>query len=120
MFWESEAVRSRDAAWPHSQQQCPHTNVYSSCSVDNGFIVDEVRVEGPMVAHGSFWMMWKAESAESITRQHLSILELLRPAPELLVIGSGPQHTLLSRDTMNWILSTGTSVEVLPTVCSFA
>ena len=76
-------------------------------------------MKGPVVAHGSFWMMWRAESAAGITSKHLAILDLLRPAPELLVVGCGEKHELLCKDTMTWLRSTGTSVEVLPTVCFF-
>lgn len=93
-----------------------HVNMTVTCSVDDGFIVDEVLVKGPLVAHGSFWMIWKAENAATITSKHLAILDLIRPAPELLVVGCGHYHELLSKDTMDWLRSTGTSVEVLPTV----
>lgn len=95
----------------------PLKTVGSSCSVDDGFIIDEIRVRGAVVAHGSLWMMWKADSAAAITREHLSILELIRPAPELLVVGCGEHHETLPKETMKWLRSTGTSVEVLPTVC---
>lgn len=88
-----------------------------TCSAEGGFIVDEqVYVEGSVMAHGPFWMIWKAPSVQDLTREHFALLELIRPAPELLVLGCGLTHQIPPVETMRWLRSIGVGVEVLPTV----
>ncbi|KAH6556403.1 hypothetical protein KP509_1Z182100 [Ceratopteris richardii] len=56
---------------------------------DTGFNINNIFYEGSIMCHGSLILNWTPMSFKEITLESLSIFELLRPAPELLVLGCG-------------------------------
>eukprot|EP00892_Ulva_mutabilis_P001594 jgi/Ulvmu1/11435/UM076_0009.1 len=80
-----------------------------------GFVLNNVHARGPVLAYQNLWMMWKAPDASSVEPKHLAFAELIKPAPDLIIFGSGLTRVMPPRATLEWLRDLGTSIEILPT-----
>jgi uncharacterized protein len=65
---------------------------------------------------GNLWMMWRASHVNDITPASLALLNLIRPVPDLLILGTGSSRTLPPRETLQMLHDLGIGLESLPTV----
>ncbi|KAL2650584.1 hypothetical protein R1flu_018712 [Riccia fluitans] len=54
-----------------------------------GFILNGAKYEGSLICLGKLVLRWAPRKPTEITPESLSIFQLLRPAPELLILGQG-------------------------------
>ncbi|KAK3272571.1 hypothetical protein CYMTET_19143 [Cymbomonas tetramitiformis] len=54
-----------------------------------GFIVNNVEYYSPVMVYGSTALLWNVESVKDISVESLAVIELVKPSPELLLIGCG-------------------------------
>ena len=54
-----------------------------------GFIVGDVQVEGSILCCGDLWLQWRPTHMADITIDTLALLDLVKPAPDILVLGCG-------------------------------
>lgn len=88
------------------------------CSTGPGFVLNNVHARGPVLAYQNLWMLWKAPDPSNLEPKHLAFAQLIKPAPDLIIFGSGLTRVMPPRETLAWLRDMGTSIEILPTVRS--
>ena len=78
--------------------------------------MNNVHAKGPVLAYGSVWMLWAAQSPASVSPESLALLRLIKPVPDLLVFGSGAAPARPPKATLQMLRSLGVALEALPTV----
>ncbi|GLI58930.1 hypothetical protein VaNZ11_000715, partial [Volvox africanus] len=56
-----------------------------------GFYINNVQVPGSVIVSHDLYLMWRPRRISEVTPESLTFLELLKPAPEVLVLGTGVQ-----------------------------
>lgn len=82
---------------------------------ETGFRANGVRHEGSMICLGKLVFSWAPRSLEEITPESLSIFQLLRPAPEILVVGCGQRIQRVSPEVRDFLRSNGIKIEPVDT-----
>lgn len=81
----------------------------------DGFIVGDVQVKGSIVCMGDVWFSWKVDRPEDVTEESLSLVDVVRPVPDLLVLGCGDQIRQVPGELMDALRKKYMSVEALDT-----
>lgn len=79
-------------------------------------MINNVHVPGAVLAYKNVWFMWRVASPQDVTPNSLAFLRLLRPVPDLLVLGTGARAERPSRETLTMLKSLGIAIETLTTV----
>lgn len=87
---------------------------------ETGFIVGDVQVEGSILCFGDLWLSWKPRRVSEITDDSLSIVDLLKPAPDLVILGTGQKIERIPEPLCKSLFTRGVSLEVLDTVNAVA
>ncbi len=82
--------------------------------------MSDVQVEGSIICFGDIWLSWSAQSLKDITLDSLKILDLVKPVPELLVIGCGTTIGKLPATFVQQLKDRDINVEALDTVNAVA
>eukprot|EP00250_Pteridium_aquilinum_P034251 c7300_g1_i1 orf=60-536(+) len=80
---------------------------------DAGFNVNNVFHEGAVMCHGSLLLSWTPLTFKDITPESLSLFELLRPAPDILLLGCGRRMQLVSKEVRDFLRSNGIKLEAI-------
>lgn len=80
---------------------------------DTGFTVNGVQYEGSLLCIGNLLMSWSPKKFSEITSNSLSIFQLVRPIPEILILGCGRYIEPVDPDLRQFILSTGMKLEAV-------
>jgi uncharacterized protein len=83
---------------------------------ESGFVVNNVHVNGSIVAYGSVWMMWRVTTPQDVTPDSLALLNVTKPVPDLLVFGSGAIRQQPPAATLQMLRTHNIGLEALPTV----
>ncbi|KAK9908324.1 hypothetical protein WJX75_006074 [Coccomyxa subellipsoidea] len=81
----------------------------------NGFIVNNEDVEGAVLCTGTLCTVWNVQQPEDITLDSIALLDLITPAPDLLIIGCGRASMRLPKAFTDGLSSKGISVEAIDT-----
>lgn len=88
---------------------------------DTGFIVGDVQVEGSIICCEDLWLCWSPTMLGDITPDSVTgIFDLLKPIPELLVLGTGSRTEPVPEGVLRALRERGVSIEVLDTVNAIA
>lgn len=85
-----------------------------------GFVIGESLIPGALLAYRGLLTGWRVDSLESISEASLSIVDLLKPVPDLLVLGTGSQTLRLPPALARIARAKHLSVEVASTVNAVA
>ncbi|XP_072963732.1 uncharacterized protein [Typha angustifolia] len=80
---------------------------------DSGFTVNGVNYEGSLLIVENKIMSWAPKRFSEITRESLSIFQILRPVPEILILGCGRNIEPVNPELRRFIQSTGMKLETL-------
>ncbi|XP_028754745.1 NADH dehydrogenase [ubiquinone] 1 alpha subcomplex assembly factor 3 isoform X1 [Neltuma alba] len=80
---------------------------------DTGFTVNKVEYEGSLLCVGNLLLSWKPKKFSEITSDSLSIFQILRPIPEILIIGCGRHMQQVDPELRRFIRSTGMKLEAI-------
>ncbi|XP_050236102.1 uncharacterized protein LOC126686113 [Mercurialis annua] len=80
---------------------------------DTGFTVNGVDYEGSLLCAGNLLLSWSPAHFSQITPSSLSIFQILRPIPEILILGTGKQIQQVDPAVKQFIRSTGMKLEVI-------
>ncbi|KMZ66080.1 NADH dehydrogenase [ubiquinone] 1 alpha subcomplex assembly factor3 [Zostera marina] len=80
---------------------------------DTGFTVNGVEYDGSLLIVNNTVMSWAPKTFSDITRDSLSIFQLLRPIPEILLLGCGKLTQHVSPELRKFIRSTGMKLEAI-------
>ncbi|KAL3147955.1 hypothetical protein ABBQ38_014250 [Trebouxia sp. C0009 RCD-2024] len=62
---------------------------------DTGFIVNDVQVQGAVFLIGDLFTMWNVKSWQEVEPDSLSMLQLYKPAPDLVILGCGRRSQMV-------------------------
>ncbi|BBM98669.1 NADH dehydrogenase [ubiquinone] 1 alpha subcomplex assembly factor 3 [Marchantia polymorpha subsp. ruderalis] len=82
---------------------------------DTGFILNGVRHEGSLICLGKLVFKWTPRKPSEITPESLSLFELLRPPPELLILGNGKRITPARPEVRAYLKKNGIKLEAIDT-----
>ncbi|KAJ0989970.1 hypothetical protein J5N97_008326 [Dioscorea zingiberensis] len=80
---------------------------------DTGFTVNGVKYEGSLLVIDNKLMSWSPKRLSEITAESLSIFQIVRPIPEILILGCGRHIEPLSPELRSFIRSTGMKLEAV-------
>ena len=86
----------------------------------SGFIVADVQVEGSIICFGDIWLSWSPSTMLEVTIESLRLLDLVKPLPELLVLGCGSSIRKVPNELMQALKERDISIEALDTVNAVA
>lgn len=93
--------------------QVPEDELRFQGYTDTGFTVNGVDYEGSVICVGNLLMSWSPKTFSEITPDSLSIFKLIRPVPEILILGSGRYVDHLNPEIRRFVRSTGMKLEEL-------
>ncbi|KAL5560712.1 hypothetical protein UlMin_036923 [Ulmus minor] len=82
---------------------------------DTGFRVNGVDYEGSLLCVGNLLTSWSPKKFSEITPDSLSIFKIVRPVPEILIIGCGGNIEPVDPELRRFIRSTGMKLEAVDT-----
>ncbi|XP_059427848.1 uncharacterized protein LOC132161686 [Corylus avellana] len=80
---------------------------------ETGFTVNGVEYEGGLLCVGNMLMSWAPKKFQEVTPDSLSIFQIVRPIPEILILGCGRNIELVDPELRRFIRSTGMKLEAL-------
>ncbi|XP_019463472.1 PREDICTED: NADH dehydrogenase [ubiquinone] 1 alpha subcomplex assembly factor 3-like [Lupinus angustifolius] len=80
---------------------------------DTGFTINGVQYEGSLLCVGNLVLSWKPNKFSDITPHSLSLFQVVRPIPEILIIGCGRNIQHVDPEVRRFIRSTGIKLEVV-------
>ncbi|CAK9161645.1 unnamed protein product [Ilex paraguariensis] len=80
---------------------------------DTGFMVNGVHYEGSLLCVGNLLMSWSPKTFSEITADSLSLFQIVRPIPEILVLGCGRYIQQVDPELQRFIRSTGMKLETV-------
>ncbi|KAE8646648.1 hypothetical protein Csa_005003 [Cucumis sativus] len=82
---------------------------------ETGFTVNGVDYEGSLLCVGNLLMSWTPKKFSEITSDSLSIFQIVRPIPEILILGCGRYTEPVNPELRQFIRSTGMKLEAVDT-----
>ncbi|XP_027334143.1 NADH dehydrogenase [ubiquinone] 1 alpha subcomplex assembly factor 3 [Abrus precatorius] len=80
---------------------------------DTGFTVNGVEYEGSLLCVGNLLMSWKPQKFSEITTDSLSLFQIVRPIPEILILGCGRNIQHVDPELRRFIRSIGMKLEAV-------
>ncbi|XAR63317.1 hypothetical protein NMG60_11023214 [Bertholletia excelsa] len=80
---------------------------------DEGFTVNGVTYEGSVLCVGNLITSWSPKRFTEINADSLSMFRIVRPIPEILLLGCGRHIHQVDPEVKRFILSTGMKLEAL-------
>lgn len=80
---------------------------------ENGFDINGVFYEGSVICLSSLILKWRPTSFAEITPDSLSLFQLLRPAPDILLLGCGKNIERVGNDVRDFLRSNGIKLEAI-------
>ncbi|KAI5075214.1 hypothetical protein GOP47_0009290 [Adiantum capillus-veneris] len=80
---------------------------------DTGFHINNVFHEGSVMCHRNLILSWTPRTFKEITPESLSIFQLLRPAPDLLLVGCGRSVQFFGKEVEDFLDSNKIKLEAI-------
>jgi len=80
-----------------------------------GFLIGDRRVQGSVIAVGDLWLRWKPRIFSEITIESLVLVDIVKPVPDILVIGCGEGMRQVDPGLMRCLEDRFLGVEALDT-----
>ncbi|KDO85371.1 hypothetical protein CISIN_1g030786mg [Citrus sinensis] len=96
-----------------SPKAAPNQPLPSLRYTDTGFTVNGVQYEGSLLCIGNLLLSWTPKKFSEITPNCLSIFQLVRPIPEILILGCGRYIEPVNPELRQFIRSTGMKLEAI-------
>uniref|UniRef100_A0A0C9S806 NADH dehydrogenase [ubiquinone] 1 alpha subcomplex assembly factor 3 n=1 Tax=Wollemia nobilis TaxID=56998 RepID=A0A0C9S806_9CONI len=91
----------------------PEDRIRIEGCTDAGFLANGVQYEGSLICISNLIVSWSPKQFSEVTPDSLSIFQLLRPAPEILVLGCGKQTKLIDPSIKNFLRTNHIKVEAV-------
>eukprot|EP00983_Pelagomonas_calceolata_P078107 1154154-Pelagomonas_calceolata.AAC.1 len=92
---------------------CPMHPIPYNRYYAGGFYVNNVQVPGSVIAQADMYLLWKPRKIEEVTPESLVFIDLIAPAPDLLVLGCGLTPKPLPKEVTAFLAERKMKVEVL-------
>lgn len=93
--------------------QVPDDQLRFQRYTETGFTVNGVEYEGSLLIVDKLLMSWSPKRFSDITPESLSVFRLLRPVPEILLLGCGRYIEPVNPELRRFIHSTGMKFEAV-------
>ena len=80
-----------------------------------GFAIKGAYCVGSVFVYDELHAAWSPKTLHEITPETLAALELLEPAPDLLIIGTGKSIGRVNKETVTYLKSLGVALDVSDT-----
>ncbi|GAB2293422.1 hypothetical protein Dimus_027622 [Dionaea muscipula] len=80
---------------------------------ETGFKVNGVKYEGSVLCVGNLLLSWSPKKFSEVTLDSLSIFQILRPVPEILILGCGKYIEPVGPELKHFIRSMGMKYEAV-------
>ncbi|GAB4850755.1 hypothetical protein Ancab_030055 [Ancistrocladus abbreviatus] len=80
---------------------------------ETGFKVNGIIYEGSVLCVGNLLLSWSPKKISEVTPDSLSVFRILRPIPEILILGCGKYIEPVSPELRSFIRSTGMKLEAV-------
>ncbi|KAK6918118.1 NDUFAF3/Mth938 domain-containing protein [Dillenia turbinata] len=80
---------------------------------DTGFTVNRVQYEGSLLIFGNLLTSWSPTKFSEINEESLSLFRVVRPVPEILILGCGRYIQPVVPKLREFICSTGMKLEAI-------
>ncbi|XP_043718471.1 NADH dehydrogenase [ubiquinone] 1 alpha subcomplex assembly factor 3 [Telopea speciosissima] len=91
--------------------QIPDDQLVFQSVADTGFVVNGVNYEGSLLCVGNLLLSWSPKKLSEITADSLSIFQVMKPTPEILILGCGRHIQPVDPELRRFIKSTGMKLE---------
>jgi uncharacterized protein len=81
-----------------------------------GFYINNVQVPGSVIAQEDLFLLWRPRRWEQVTVESLAFLDLITPAPQVVVFGCGASAQPLTPPVAAYLRDKGIQAEVLDSV----
>jgi NADH dehydrogenase [ubiquinone] 1 alpha subcomplex assembly factor 3 len=95
--------------------ESPRSPAIQKCKRD-GFVVGNINLRGGLAILNGGVFLWDVQRPEELRREHFSLLELTRPYPEILLVGTGEQMEKLPADVADMLRQRGIQYETMNSV----
>eukprot|EP00850_Spirogloea_muscicola_P018081 SM000162S02359 [mRNA] locus=s162:93761:95497:+ [translate_table: standard] len=98
------------SSWAH--------NAHSNDAIrydETGFTVSGVDVSSSVICVGDLCLQWAPRTIADVTPESLQVFQLLRPLPELLLLGCGSRLLRAPDDVRKYLQSLGIKLEAVAT-----
>eukprot|EP00850_Spirogloea_muscicola_P002571 SM000010S04209 [mRNA] locus=s10:217165:218129:- [translate_table: standard] len=82
---------------------------------ETGFTVSGVDVSSSVICVGDLFLQWAPRTMADVTPESLQVFQLLRPLPELLLLGCGSRLHRAPGDVRKYLQSLGIKLEAVAT-----
>eukprot|EP00894_Picocystis_sp_ML_P005337 jgi/Pico_ML_1/55854/g1484.t1 len=82
---------------------------------EEGFLINSVEVEGSVICYQNLFLMWNVNEWKEVTPDTLALVEAVKPAPELLLLGSGRTYQHPPPALLKWLSEKRLPYEVMDT-----
>ncbi|KAK7287202.1 hypothetical protein RIF29_00331 [Crotalaria pallida] len=80
---------------------------------DTGFTVNGVEYQGSLLCVGNLVLSWKPNNFSEVTPHSLSLFQIVRPIPEILILGCGRNIQYVDPEVRQFIRSAGIKLEAV-------
>jgi uncharacterized protein len=81
-----------------------------------GFTVNDIRMRGSILAFANFTLLWDVQHAVEISPRNLAAVSVIRPKPEILLIGTGEKMVNVNPALFAYFSRRGIAVDAMTTV----
>lgn len=82
---------------------------------EEGFLINSVEVEGSVICYQKLFLLWNVNAWKEVTPDTLALVDAVKPAPELLLLGSGKTYQHPSPELSKWLDDRRLAHEVMDT-----
>lgn len=80
-----------------------------------GFLVNGIEYHSAIICYGSLTFAWHVKNLKEVTKESLAVLDLIKPAPDILVLGSGANFHRFPEELVEHLRKNGTNVDIMAT-----
>mmetsp|Transcript_13684 Transcript_13684/g.23152 ORF Transcript_13684/g.23152 Transcript_13684/m.23152 type:complete len:228 (+) Transcript_13684:151-834(+) len=82
---------------------------------ENGFLVNGVEYHTPILCFGKLTFAWHVSSLNDVNMDSLAMVALLKPAPDVVIFGTGATSLKIPEELIEALRKAGTTVDVMST-----
>lgn len=107
----SFATKTEDFELIHDEEGWTRIEGYT----EGGFVINGIEVEGSVLCYQDLFLLWNVDRWEEVNKDSLALVELVKPAPDVLLLGSGNRSEPPSQELKEWLRSKRLSYEIMDT-----
>eukprot|EP00252_Welwitschia_mirabilis_P003634 TRINITY_DN13697_c0_g2_i1.p1 TRINITY_DN13697_c0_g2~~TRINITY_DN13697_c0_g2_i1.p1 ORF type:complete len:173 (+),score=25.42 TRINITY_DN13697_c0_g2_i1:79-597(+) len=91
----------------------PEDRIRIDGCTDTGFIANNTEYKGSLMCIENLILSWRPKQLSEVTVDSLSVFKIIRPVPEIVVLGCGKRTELVDPNIRNFLRSNGIKLEAV-------